>query len=86
MNFSETPSARLWGPRNANESGRKTTLCGGEGSYRGLGVEGRGAMLERVWTVAVRSGGGGSLTHTAHWVDGPRSRLWGGKRTHLDDS
>lgn len=60
-----------------NKSGRKTTLCGGEGSYRGLGVEGRGAMLERVGTVAIRSGGGGSLTHTPHWMDGPRPGLWG---------
>lgn len=38
-------------------------------------------MLERVGTVAVRSGGGGSLTHAPHWVDGPRSSLWGEENT-----
>ena len=38
----------------------KTALRGGEGSYRGLGVEGGGAMLEGVGTVGVRSGGGGA--------------------------
>lgn len=44
-------------------------------------------MLERVGTVAVRSGGGGSLTHTAHWVDGSRPRLWGGNALiYKDDS
>lgn len=44
-------------------------------------------MLERVGTVAVRSGGGASLTHTAHWVDGPRSGLWGENAViYKDDS
>lgn len=75
----ETPPACLRG--SANRRGRRTRLCGGEGSYRGLGAEGGGAMLERVGTVAVRSGGGGSLTHAPHWVDGPRSSLWGEENT-----
>lgn len=68
--------------RQANRRGRRTGPCGGggEGSYRGLGAEGGGAMLERVGTVAVRSGGGGALAHAAHWVDGPRSGLWRRKK------
>lgn len=37
-------------------------------------------MLERVGAVAVRGGGGGSLTHTAHRLDGPRSSLRGGRK------
>lgn len=41
-------------------------------------------MLERVGTVAVRSGGGGPLAHTAHWVDGPWSGLWGGGNELID--
>lgn len=59
------------------ESGYKTALCGGggEGSYRGLGAEGGGAMLEGVWTVAVRGGGGGTLPHAPDGLDGSRSRL-----------
>lgn len=32
-------------------------------------------MLERVGAVAVRGGGGRSLTHTSHRLDGPRSSL-----------
>lgn len=61
--------------RHRADSGLKTALCGGEGSYRGLGVEGGGAMLEGVWTVAVRGGGGGTLPHAADWLDGTGSRL-----------
>lgn len=81
LNCSETSPACFWGLvadrwRHRNRSKRKT-LCGGEGSYRGLRVEGRGAMLERVGTVAFRGGGGGSLTHAPHWLDGPWSSLWG---------
>lgn len=54
----------------------KTVLCGGgEGSYRGLGVEGGGAMLERVGTVAFWSGRRGTLPHAADWLDSTRSRL-----------
>lgn len=61
------------------ESGEKTALCGGEGSYRGLGVEGGGAMLEGVWTVAVRIDGGSTWPHTPDWLDGAWSRLRGGR-------
>lgn len=32
-------------------------------------------MLEGVRTVAVRSGGGGTLPHTPDWLDGTRSCL-----------
>lgn len=32
-------------------------------------------MLEGVWTVAVRGGGGGTLPHAPDWLDGTRSRL-----------
>lgn len=61
--------------RHRAESGQKTALCGGEGSYRGLGVEGGGAMLEGVRTVSVWSGGGGTLPHAPDWLDGTRSCL-----------
>lgn len=57
------------------KSGYKTALCGGEGSYRGLGVERGGAMLEGVGTVAFRGGGGGTLPHAPDWLDGTRSCL-----------
>lgn len=65
------------GGRHRAESGEKTALCGGEGSYRGLGVEGGGAMLEGVRTVAVRGGGGRTLPHAPDWLDGTRSCLQG---------
>lgn len=32
-------------------------------------------MLEGVGTVALRSGGGGTLPHAPDWLDGTRSRL-----------
>lgn len=68
-----------WGVFGAvhSERGHKTALCGGggEGSYRGLGVEGGGAMLEGVRTVAVRGGGGGALPHAPDGLDGTRSCL-----------
>lgn len=57
------------------KSGYKTALCGGEGSYRGLGVDGGGAMLEGVGTVTLRGGGGGSLPHAPDWLDGAWSCL-----------
>lgn len=61
--------------RHRAKSGYKTALCGGEGSYRGLGVERGGAMLEGVGTVAFRGGGGGTLPHAPDWLDGTRSCL-----------
>lgn len=77
-----TPASLLRdvGPRSRRHgaaSGQKTALCGGggEGSYRGLGVEGGGAMLEGVRTVAVRSGGGGTLPRAADGLDGTRPSL-----------
>lgn len=57
------------------ESGQRTALRGGEGSYRGLGVEGGGAMLKGVGTMAVRCGRGGARPHTSNWLNGARSRL-----------
>lgn len=53
----------------------KTALRGGEGSYRGLGVEGGGAMLEGVRTVAVWSGRRGTRPYTPNWLNGTRSCL-----------
>lgn len=61
--------------RHRAESGENTALCGGEGPYRGLGVEGGGAMLEGVRTVALRCARGGALPHAPHWLDGTRSCL-----------
>lgn len=52
-----------------------TVLCYGEGSYRGLGVEGGGAMLEWVGAVSIWSGGRGSGLHSADRLDGTRPRL-----------
>lgn len=58
-------------------SGEKPALRGGEGSYRGLGVEGGGAMLKGVGAVAVGRGGRGGGPNSPHWLDGTRSRLEG---------
>lgn len=53
----------------------RTALRGGEGSYRGLGVEGGGAMLKGVGAVAVWCGGRVAGPNTPHWLDGTWSRL-----------
>lgn len=54
----------------------RAALCGGgEGSYRGLGVEWGRTMLERIGTVAFRRSRGGRRPQTPNWLDGTRSCL-----------
>lgn len=61
-----------------------TVLCYGEGSYRGLGVEGGGAMLEWVGAVSIWSGGRGSGLHSADRLDGTRPRLETRRKTRVN--
>lgn len=71
--------------------GLTLTLRGGEGSYKGLRVDGGGAMLEGVGTavpvsaVPVRSAWRGAWppATTGEWLDGTRPRLEGKTTTKM---
>lgn len=52
-----------------------SALRGGEGSYRGLGVDGGGAMLEGVGAVSFRGGRGWARPRPPDRLDGTRPRL-----------
>lgn len=75
LSFGAVQSEQMAQSREKNKTVLFLSGGGGEGSYRGLGVEGGRAMLKRVGTVAFWSGRRGTVPHAADWLDSTRSRL-----------